>query len=383
MTGSPGAPEPPLRIAWIGSRGVPARAGMGGGIERAVEEVGRRLAARGHEVTVYCRSYYTDTDGEYLGMRRVVLPTVRRKHLDTIVHTALATGHALARAYDVVQYFAFGPSLFAWAPRLRGRCAVASVRTLEWQRAKWGPVATLVLRLGERCAVYCPHATSTVSAPIKAYLESRYGRPVVHIPNGVDPPTFRPPATLGALGLEPGGYLLFVGRLVPEKGCHDLLEAFAGVPTGKRLALAGAPSYSEAYVARLRRLADARVRFLGPVTGATLAELYSHAYACVLPSSVEGLSNALLEALAYRRCVLASDIPANVAAADGHALTYRCGDVADLARGLRRLLDDPGAVDEIGQRAGDWVLRRYSWDAAAVATEALYRGLVRTRSARR
>jgi glycosyltransferase involved in cell wall biosynthesis len=374
---------PPMRIAWIGSRGVPAQAELGGGIERAVEEVGRRLVARGHEVTVYCRSYYTRDASDYAGIRRVVLPTVQSKHLDTFVHAALASLHALGRRYDVVQYFAFGPSLFAWTPRLRGARSVASVRTLEWQRGKWGTIARLVLRLGERAAIYCPHATSTVSAPARRYLEGRYGRPVLHIPNGIGTPVRRPPERLAAFGLVPQRYFLFVGRLVPEKACHDLVRAFARVPGDWRLVLAGAPSYSEAYAAGLRRLADPRVVFTGHAGDALLQELYSHAYACVLPSYVEGLSNALLEALSYGRCVVASDIPENVAALEGHGVTFPCGDVDALAAALAAAAADPVGVGEIGKRAGDWVGTRYSWDAVAAETEALYARLLARRARQR
>ena len=366
-----------MRIAWIGSRGVPARAELGGGIERAVEELGSRLAARGHEVTVYCRSYYTREVSEYAGMRRVVLPTIRSKHLDTIVHTALATAHSLTCSYDIVQYFAFGPSLFAWAPRIRGMRSVASVRTLEWQREKWGLIARAILRLGERAAVYCPDVTTTVSQPIKEYLERRYSRTVTHIPNGVSAPTLRPPHRITTLGLAPNGYVLFVGRLVPEKGCHDLLRAFSRVRTDKSLVLAGAPSYSEAYAAELRQLADQRIHFVGHVTGEFLEELYSNAYVYVQPSYVEGMSNSLLEALAYQRCVLASDIPENLAVIGGYGVTFRCGDVDDLEHNLRTLLDQSPAVEERGKRAGEYVLRCHSWETVADATESLYYSLMR------
>jgi glycosyltransferase involved in cell wall biosynthesis len=365
-----------LRIAWIGSRGVPARCALGGGIERAVEELGGRLAARGHDLTVYCRSYYTRDGGDYHGMHRVVLPTVKSKHLDTIVHAALASLHALGRRYDVVQYFAFGPSLLAWTPRLTGARAVASVRTLEWQREKWGLLARAVLALGERASIHCPHATSTVSAPAKAYLEGKYGRTVVHIPNGVAAPVVRAPQAIVELGLVPGEYLLFVGRLVPEKGCHELVQAFATVRTGKALVVAGAPSYSEAYAAGLRRAADARVRFLGHVAGPPLEELYAHAAAVVLPSHVEGLSNALLEAMSYGRCVVVSDIAENLVVVEDDAVIVPRGDVAALAAALQRVCDDPELADGLGKRAAQRALTRYSWDAVADATEALYRSLV-------
>jgi glycosyltransferase involved in cell wall biosynthesis len=288
----------------------------------------------------------------------------------------LATAHALTRGYDIIQYFAFGPSLLAWAPRLCGAKSVASVRTLEWQRGKWGWLAREVLRLGERAAVYCPHATSTVSLPAKTYLEQCYGRPISYIPNGISPPVFRPPQRMVEFGLTPNDYILFVGRLVPEKGCHDLLRAFSRVRTDKSLVLAGAPSYSEAYTAELRRLADHRVHFVGHVAGEFLEELYSNAYFYVQPSHVEGMSNSLLEAMSHQRCVLVSNIPENLAVIGSYGATFRCGDVDDLERNLRAFLDNPGTVEERGKRAGEWVLNRYSWDVVADATETLYRQLL-------
>jgi glycosyltransferase involved in cell wall biosynthesis len=366
----------PLRIAWIGGRGVPERAELGGGIERSMEELGPRLVARGHELTVYCRAYYTPEAGDYAGMHRCVLPTIRSKHLDTIVHTALATAHALGRRYDIVQYFALGPSLLAPVPRLAGSRTIASVRARDWQRQKWGRVARAVLRLGERSAVCWADASYSVSRPLSELLEQRYRRRVYYIPNGITPPPVRSAASLRGLDLTPGGYLLFVGRLVPEKGCHDLVRAFRQVRTDKALVVAGAPSYSEAYVAELHRLADARVRFLGHVARPLLDDLYTHAYLCILPSYVEGMSNALLEALSHRRCVLISDIPENLAVAGDYCPTFRRGNVGDLVGALTRLVNAPATVATVGARAGQFVLRRYSWDRVAEAVEALYLALM-------
>ncbi|MBA2495744.1 MAG: glycosyltransferase family 4 protein, partial [Acidimicrobiia bacterium] len=303
-----------LRIAMLGTRGVPAR---WGGIERHVEEIGARLAAKGHEVTVYCRANYQPEAGLHRGMRLVPLRTVGTKHLDAIVHTASATARAVRRRYDVVHYHALGPGLFAPVARTMSTAKVVlTVHGLDHQRAKWGGVARAVLGTAAWTSTWAPHAVVAVSAELEARHVGRRA-PVVRVTNGVTAPG--PHLSRGEacarLGLGERPYVLFVGRLVPEKAPDQLLAAFARLAGDDlRLVLAGGSSFSDDYVATLRAAAtaDSRVVLAGYVHGAELDELYANAAVFVLPSRLEGLPLTLLEAASYATPVVASAIAPHV-----------------------------------------------------------------------
>ena len=368
-----------MKIAMIGQKGIPA---LYGGIERHVEEIARRLVARGHEVTVYCRLHYTAEEGPFHGIELVRLPSVRTKHLDTITHVALSTAHALTRDFDVLHFHALGPSLFAGPARLLGRPTVVTVHGLDWQREKWGKVAQWALRRCEGPAVRFPDRTIVVSKTLREYFAEHYGRDTVTIPNGTVLPAPRPPLKLDRFGLEAGKYVLFVGRLVPEKGVHFLCEAWSRLDTDLTLAICGGSAASEDYVAQIRRYAGPRVKMLDYVYGEPLEELYSNAYAVCLPSTIEGLSLVLLEALSYGRCVLVSDIPENVEVTLDAAPTFRTKDVDDLARQLGRLLADPAAVHAYEAKARAHIAAHYSWDRVVDATVEVYREVVARRKGR-
>lgn len=381
----------PLRIAMIGSRGVPA---TWGGIERHVEELGARLASRGHEITVFCRSNYT-ADGavqeRYRGMRLRQLPTVGTKHLDAIVHSALSTAVALAGPFDVLHYHALGPGLLALAPRaLPGSRAVLTVHGLDDERAKWGLVARGVLKTAGWLSARVPHATIVVSRDLQRHYQEHHGREAVYVPNGVVVPPLpaTPTGVLARLGVEPGRYLLFVGRLVPEKAPDLLLRAFRRLPgDGWRLVVVGDSSFTAGYVKALREQAraDPRVVLAGFVFGEELAELYARAACFVLPSLLEGLPLTLLEAAAHGTPVIASAIPPHVEvlerAGPGRRLV-RPGDEDGLAAELAAACQDPAR-----ERAGAAALRQrvlatYQWDAAAEATEEVYLRVLGRRAAR-
>lgn len=373
-----------LRIAMIGQRGVPATFG---GIEHHVEELGSRLAARGHEVLVYCRTNYAqERPSSFRGMRLVHLPTVSRKHLDAIVHSTLSTIDAVRRRVDVVHYHAVGPGIPAVLPRYLSSCKVVlTVHGLDAERAKWGRGARAVLRTAQWLSARVPDATIVVSRDLERHYRARYRRAATYIPNGVAQRAPRPPELITErFGLKGDDYLLFVGRLVPEKAPHLLLEAFRDVVTDRRLVIAGGSSFTDEYVRLLRELAgaDPRVLMPGYVYGELLDELYSNASAFVLPSSLEGLPLTLLEATAYGAPVVVSDIAPHleVVATDGPGhRVFRRGDTAGLRRALATVIADPA-----GERRGARELRRrvletYRWDAAVDATESLYRSLLERR----
>jgi glycosyltransferase involved in cell wall biosynthesis len=358
-----------MKIAMIGQKGVPATFG---GIERHVEELGARLAVRGHDVTVFTRPNYTDRAlREYRGMKLVSLPSVGTKHLDAITHSAEASLAVWGGGYDIVHYHAIGPCLaspLAWA---RGRRIVATIHGVDWRRGKWSPLASGTLRLGEALALRIPNATICVSRVLAREYEAR-GHEVEYIPNGVSIESGDDTSVLDQYGLSDGQYVLFAGRLVPEKGAHYLIEAHKASGSGMPLVIAGDTSMSGEYVARLRAQSGRSVVFVGYQYGAQLASLFRHAALFVLPSDLEGLPIVLLEAIAYGAPVLASDIGPNVEVLGDEGAYFRAGDVANLAE---RLIDALGSVEAERSHAvalRDAALVEYDWDRVADATVALY-----------
>jgi glycosyltransferase involved in cell wall biosynthesis len=377
----------PLRIAMLGSRGVPATVG---GVERAVEELSVRLAAAGHDVTVYCRtSYHTTRARSYRGVRLRYLPALNTKHLEAISHTLLATLDAMVRRYDVVHIHAIGPSLCAPIARAAGLNVVVTVHSLDFRGGKWGPLARQALQLGAWSAARFPNHTITVSRQLETYFVRRYGSSPTYIPNGVDVPSGRRGPT--ASERRETGHFLFLGRLVPEKGVHTLIEAYRGVETELPLVIAGPHSHSREYEARLRELAtgDPRVTFVGPVHGDAKAELVRLTYAFCQPSTHEGLPIVLLEMMSESICAIVSDIPEHleVVATGGDrapaAIVFRAGRIDALRDALRAALDDPELVEAHGVAGRRIVADRYSWSDAAAQLADVYRAVCAGHAAER
>jgi glycosyltransferase involved in cell wall biosynthesis len=361
--------KPMLRIALIGGRGVVSKYS---GIETYYEEIGKRLTGMGHEVTAYCRTYFTPPGKEHSGMQVVRLPTIRSKHLETLVHTFLSTLHVLMKPCDVVHYHALGPALFSFIPRLAGKKTVVTVQGLDWQRKKWGRIASAVLRLGERAAVGLPTHTMVVSQELQRHYREAHGEETSYVPNGGVLRERRPPDQILDWGLERGKYVLFLGRFSPEKGCHLLVEAYERLETDIKLVMAGASSYCDDYSRRLRSHANHRINMLDWVSGEALDELLTNAMVFVLPSDLEGLSLALLDAMGAGLCVLSSDIAENREAVDDAGFTFRRGDVADLADRLRFLIANPAVREAAGQAAKQRIRERYQWPQIAAEVERVY-----------
>ncbi len=362
-------PRDGVKVAFIGGRGVVSKYS---GIESYYEQAGHELARRGHEVTVYCRTYFTPPAETHNGMRIRRLPTIRSKHLETAVHTLLSTLDAMASDYDVIHYHCLGPALFSFLPRLVGKRTVVTVQGLDWQRAKWGAMARRVLRWGETAALTLPNATMVVSQTLQRHYRDHYQRDTIYIPNGAMPIRRRPPNRLRDWDLLPDNYVLFLGRLSPEKNCHLLIEAFEKIRTDMKLVLAGGSSHSDSYVASLRRHESDRIRFLPWVSGTDLEEVLSNAALFVLPSELEGLSLALLDAMAAGVCVLTSDIPENREVIEGAGFTFQRGDCADLERMLDLLVHNPDLRRRAAARERARVQEQYLWPEIAQAIEAAY-----------
>jgi glycosyltransferase involved in cell wall biosynthesis len=352
------ATSAPLRVAFIGGRGIISKYS---GIETYYEEVGKRLVETGHEVTVYCRSYFTPEQSAHQGMRLLRLPTFRSKHLETFVHTLLSTVHVMFSACDIVHYHAQGPALFSFFPRLVGKKTVVTVQGRDWQRKKWGRFASLTLRLGELASARLPNRTMVVSQTLQQHYRTAYGVRTTYVPNGSMIRHRVTPSQLGEWGLEPDNYILYLGRLSPEKNCHLLIEAYEKLDTRVKLVLAGGSSYTNAYVDELRRHQSEEVLFLDWVFGPALDELLTNAALFVLPSDLEGLSLALLDAMGSAVCVLTSDIPENREVIADTGFTFQPGDAADLARMLRLLLPDARARAVAGRKGQARVREHYLW----------------------
>ncbi|MEM7349858.1 MAG: glycosyltransferase family 4 protein [Acidobacteriota bacterium] len=366
-------PARPLKIAFLGARGV---VGTYSGIETYYEEVGSRLVARGHQVTAYCRSYFTPDVPSHRGILVRRLPSWRGKHLETLTHSILGTFDCLGRDFDVVQYHAIGSAPLAWIPRLFGKTTVVSVRGLDWQRAKWGWFARNALRFGEWASARCPTATAVVSKTLQEHYAANHGRRPHLIPNAVVLGEHRPVDRLAEFGLEKDSFLLFVGRISPEKGVHTLLDALRPLPRGKKLVLAGGTSYSDDYIEQVKAAAWDEVIFLGRVDRGMMEELYSACYAFILPSVMEGLSIALLEALSYGTCIVTTDIPENREVTGDAGLAFPPGDVEALRAVLARILDDSKVVEEFRRKALEHARSQPDWDEVARRTEALYSSLL-------
>lgn len=365
-----------LRVAEAGIRGVPANYG---GSETAVQEVGRRLAAAGDVVVVYCRRHKSpNNDPDYLGMRRVVLPSIPTFQLDTVTHSFLASLDLLFRnRADVVHFHGMGNALCLPLFVLSRKKTVITIDGPDWERPKWGPIAKRVLRLSARMAVRLADHLIIDNHPSIDYFRRRFGLgdgDFTYIPYGADlePPT----ATdqLATLGLEPRRYLLFVGALVPDKGPDILLDAYARVETELPLAVVGDSPFAPDFRRRLDEAAakDPRVRMLGYQYGDAYRQLVANAYAYVHPARNEGTSPALLQAMGYGNCIVTNSLPEALAVTGDAALPFERDDPADLARKLEQVLADPELVARLRERASERVRTEYNWDQVAAAHRRVY-----------
>ncbi len=316
--------------------------------------------------------YFTPPMNTHNGMRVRRLPTIRSKHLETLVHTLLSTAHAMTSDYDVVHYHCLGPALFSFLPRLAGKKTVVTVQGLDWQRDKWGRFASRVLRWGEAAAVSSPDATIVVSRTLQQHYRQQYKRDTIYVPNGATLAPRRLPRQLIEWGLLPDNYVLFLGRFSPEKNCHLLINAFENLRTSMKLVLAGGSSHSDSYVKSLHRHESDRIRFLPWVAGTDLEEIVSNAALFVLPSELEGMSLALLDAMAAGVCVLTSDIPENNEVVEGAGFTFHRGDQADLERMLDLLVHNPELRRQSGARERERIQHQYLWPEIARSIEKAY-----------
>lgn len=371
-----------MRIAMLGHKRIPSREG---GIEVVVEELSARMAERGHKVTCYNRSGHhvsgKEFDGgkkqkEYRGIRLKTAPALNVKGIAAATASLSGAFRAAFGRYDVVHFHAEGPAFVCWLPKITGKRVVVTIHGLDHRRAKWGRFARSYIMAGEKNAVRFADEIIVLSREAQRYFRDTYARETTLIPNGAERPEIRPADKIRSLGLEKDGYLLFVGRLVPEKGIQYLIRAFKGLRTDKKLVIAGGESDAATFAQQLRAEAegDGRILFTGFVQGALLEELYSSAYLCCLPSDLEGMPLTLLEAMSYGNCCVVSDIPECTEVTEGQAAAFKQGDVEDLRRKLQQLCDERESVEGYRRGAADLICKKYGWEDVTERTLELYRG---------
>ena len=370
-----------MKIAMIGQKGIPSRAG---GVEIHVEELAAGLVETGNQVDVYCRKYYCKNRMKtHRGINLIYIPTISTKHLDAIIYTFFATVLALTKGYDVFHYHACGPSSLCWIPKLFGKKVVCTTHGLDWKRAKWGALGQDYLKFGEKMIGKYADEIIVLNDPMKEYFKETYHRETNVIPNGVgEPDLLEPNVIKEKWGLEKESYILYLGRLVPEKGIHYLVEAYQRLNTDKKLVIAGGSSHSDDYVERLAAISidNDDIIMTGFVSGQTLEELYSNAFLYVLPSDVEGLPISLLEAMSYKRCCLVSDIKENTTTGKENVFSFKQGNVDDLYERLKLILAKPmEEIRTMGENAGRYVLESYRWKNVVNKTEKVYDTLYKNR----
>ena len=370
-----------LHIAMFGHKRIPSREG---GVEIVVEELATRMAALGHEVICYNRGGHHVSGAQFDSASAENLKQVRLKTVWTMDKKGLAAvTSSISAAFccafsrtDVVHIHAEGPAVMCWLPKLFGKKVVVTVHGLDWQREKWkGGFGAKYIHWGEKMAVRFADEIIVLSKGVQQYFRDTYGRETVFIPNGVSKPEIRKAEEItDRFGLEEDSYILFLGRLVPEKGIHYLIEAYRNTKTDKKLAIAGGVSDSGEYGEKLKKLADNHpgIVFTGFVQGRLLEELYSNAYLYVLPSDLEGMPLSLLEAMSYGNCCITSDIEECAAVITDHGVTFPKGNVAALTETLQTLCDDMKIVTKYKEQAANYITGRYSWDDVTERTLELY-----------
>lgn len=363
-----------IRHTFIGMKGLPPdRPGAGGG-ERETDAKTRRLAARGHDVTVYCRTnYYPDAPKEYEGIRLVSLPAFGRPGVEMLSHTFLSTLHAIFnRSPDVISYHGMGNGLYVPLAKLLGKRAVVYMDGVDWERPKWGKFASQLLKLGATFAFKWADAVYVDNEASQKRFGEIFGRTPDMITLAAD--IWEPPGDdlLPELGIQPNNYILFVGMLKPDKGVHLLIEAYAKLETSVPLVIVGDNPDHPAYVNKLKEMSDDRVKFLGFQYGMAARQIFANSLIYVQPSVMEGNSPALMSAMACGRCVVVNGIEQNRETIGTAGIAFNESDTEDLCQQLERLLSNRELIAEYGEKAFRRIEDVYNWERVVDELEALY-----------
>jgi glycosyltransferase involved in cell wall biosynthesis len=367
-----------MKIAMIGHKRIPSREG---GVEIVVGELSERMVKRGHRVVAFNRKseHIAGKDFEKLnewnGVEIKWVPTPNSSKLNAIVYSFFATLGAIGRGFNVIHFHAEGPSSMVLLAKLFRKRCVVTIHGLDWQRSKWGGFATKYLKFGEKTAAKHADEVIVLSKNVQQYFLDTYGRETVFIPNGISKPEIKAPNIIKEkYSLDKDDYILFLGRLVPEKKVDLLVEAFKEIKTDKKLVIAGGASHTSDYENELHELAKGceNIIFTGFVEGDELDELFSNAYIYCLPSDLEGMPISLLEAMSYGDCCLTSDIPECTEVLGEYGVSFKKSDKEDLKATLEKLTSDSALVQKYKDSAQKYILEKYNWDEVCDKTLALY-----------
>lgn len=367
-----------MRIAMIGHKRIPSREG---GVEVVVEELATRLVKNNYEVDVYNRKGKNIADKnikipklkEYKGIKIITIPTINKKGIDAGIYSFFATIRAIFGKYDCIHYHAEGSCAMLWIPHLFKIRTVVTIHGLDWQRSKWGGFASKYIKFGEKSAVKYADEIIVLSKSMQNYFKETYNRETHFIPNGVNKPNLREPKVIKEkYGLDKEKYILFLARIVPEKGLDYLIEAYKKINTDKKMVIAGGASHTNSYYETIKEKIkdDSRIIMTGFVQGEELEELYSNCYLYVLPSDIEGMPLSLMEAMSYGRNCLVSNIEENVQVGDSKVLTFEKTNVADLKNKLEKALNQNIRLNS--EEISNYILEKYNWDDVIEKTKKLY-----------
>lgn len=369
-------------IGCFGHKRIPSREG---GVEIVVEELCTRMVKLGYDVTCFNRGghhvsgveYDTKKIDNYKGVHIKTVPAIEKKGLAAISSSFFATLMCAFGKYDVVHIHAEGPALFCGILKLFHKRVIMTCHGLDHQRAgKWNAFARWCILQGEKSAVKYADEIIVLSKNVQDYFKTTYDRDTNFIPNGVNKPVICDADEINKkYGLSKDSYFLFLGRIVPEKGIHCLIDAFKQMSTDKKLVIAGGSSDTESYMKELKEAAkdDERIIFTGFVQGKILDELYSNAYIYTLPSDLEGMPLSLLEAMSYGNCCLVSNIPECAEVVEDKAVIFKKGNVRELKEKLQQLCDNPNEVGKYKKQASDFICDKYNWNDVVDKTLPLYR----------
>lgn len=371
-----------LKIAMIGHKRIPSREG---GVEIVVEELSKRMANEGHTVHAYNRKGHHVSGkeyevsnvklNEYEGVKIIQVPTIEAKGLAALSSSFFATIKAIFGKYDVIHFHAEGPCAMLWLPHLFGIRTVATIHGLDWQRAKWGKFASTYLKFGEKIAAKYADEVIVLSKNVQQYFLDIYNRETKFIPNGIQRPIIIESEVIKKKWqINKDEYILFLGRIVPEKGLEYLVKAFKEINTDKKLVIAGGASDTNDFMKKVKDISkdDKRIIFTGFVEGKVLEELYSNAYIYVLPSDLEGMPISLLEAMSYANCCLVSDIPECIEVVQDKAVSFKRGNIEDLREKLQVLCSNFSEVKKYKKIAREYICSKYNWDIIVCETIKLY-----------
>lgn len=366
-----------MKIAMIGHKRIPSREG---GIEVVVQELSTRLVKDGYQVDVYNRKgknvqnkniHYRKIK-EYKGIRIITIPTINKRGIDAVMYSILATIVALFRNYDVIHFHAEGPCTMLWLPHLFGIRTVATIHGLDWQRSKWGGLASKYIKFGEKIAAKYADEIIVLSKEMQRYFKKTYNRETKIIPNGVNKPVIREADIIkDKYGISKDSYILFLARIVPEKGLHYLIKAYKDIYTEKKLVIAGGSSHTEKYFQKIREMIkdDNRIIMTGFVQGKELEELFSNCYIYCLPSDIEGMPISLLEAMSYGCNCLVSNIKENVEVIGNYANVFEKSNIISLKKQLLIMLENK-RIDK--NKISKYILQNYNWNNSVKEIEKLY-----------